>query len=234
MLECWPCESTLLGLRYHLQLTNIASYPGFPQTHKTTVNRDIFVVNKIWLLPQTTKMLHTKFISQPIIALCQWHHIFTQPLCACFTSLWWLLCDTWTVFLTAREVRFVFISIYPVTHNSGSKPRGSRSHQRQQQELRIFASRCFPDILVNVAPMNAASLFVLRTYMYSMVDSFVAFTYVPASLSLGTRAIVEFIHLNIFRWYSQTTNILLHKKRTPESFTTRKIPDLRYHVNRVT
>ncbi len=83
------------------------------------------------------------------------------------------------MFLTAREVRSIFISIYPITHDSGSKPRGSRSHQRQQQEVRTFASSCFPDILVNVAPMNAASLFVLRTYMYSMVDSFVASTYVP-------------------------------------------------------
>ncbi len=76
--------------------------------------------------------------------------------------------------------RSVFISIYPVTHDSGSKPRGSRSHQRQQQEAQTFASSCFPDILVNVAPMNAANLFVLRMYM---VDSFVASTYVPASLS---------------------------------------------------
>ncbi len=88
------------------------------------------------------------------------------------------------MFLTAREVRSVFISIYPVTHDSGRKPRGSRSHQRQQQEARTFASSCFPDVLVNVAPMNAARLFVLRTYMYSMVDSFVASTYVSASLSL--------------------------------------------------
>ncbi len=127
----------------------------------TTIDREIFVVKKNSWFPQTTKILHTKFISQPIIASCLWQHIFTQPLCACFTSLWWLLCATWTVFLTAREVRSVFISIY---HNSGSKPRGSRSHQRQQQEARTFASSCFPDILVNVAPMNAASLFVLRTY----------------------------------------------------------------------
>ncbi len=76
-----------------------------------------------------------------------------------------------------------------VTHDSGGKPRGSRSHQRQQQEARTFASSCFPDILVNVAPMNAASLFV-QQYVHAMVDSFVASTYVPASLSLGTRAIV--------------------------------------------
>ncbi len=34
--------------------------------------------------------------------------------------LFYVLCDTWTVFLTAREVRSVFISIYRVTHDSGS------------------------------------------------------------------------------------------------------------------
>ncbi len=56
-----------------------------------------------------------------------------------------------------------------------AKKQGSRSHQRQQQEARTFASSCFPDILVNVAPINAASLFVLRTYM---VDCFIASTYV--------------------------------------------------------
>ncbi len=95
------------------------------------------------------------------------------------------------VFLTREpQVRSVFIST--VTDDSGSKPRGSKSHQRQQQEAQTFASRCSPDILVNVVPMNAARLFVLRTYMYSMVDSFVASMYVPASLSLGTRATVEF------------------------------------------
>ncbi len=35
-----------------------------------TVDREIFVVKKISWLPQTTKILHTKFITQPIIASC--------------------------------------------------------------------------------------------------------------------------------------------------------------------
>ncbi len=75
----------------------------------TTVDREMFVVKKISWLPQTTKIFHTKFISQPIIASCQWQHIFTQPLCACFAPL--LLCDTWIVFLTREpQVRSVFIS----------------------------------------------------------------------------------------------------------------------------
>ncbi len=130
------------------------------------------------------------------------------------------------MFLTAREVRSVFISIYPVTHDSGSKPRGSRSHQRQQQEARTFASSCFPDILVNVAPMNAASLFVLRTYM---VDSLVASTYArPSVTEPGNEGYRRIYPLKNFRRYAQTTKILLHEKRTPENVTTRKIPDLRY------
>ncbi len=164
------------------------------------------------------------------MASCLWQHIFTQLLCACFTSLWWLLCDTWTVFLTAREVHSVFISIYPVTHDSGSKPRGSRSHQRQQQEARTFASSCFPDILVNVAPMNAASLFVLCTYMYSMVDSFVASTYVRPSVTEprneGYRRIYP---LKIFVGTPRPRNFITRKKNTRKFYiTTRKFPDLRY------
>ncbi len=106
----------------------------------------------------------------------------------------------------------------PVTHDSGSKPWGSRSHQRQQQEARTFASSCFPDILLNMAPMNAASLFVLRTYM---VDSFVSVT---EPVNEGYRRIYP---LENFRRYAQTTKNLLHKKRTPKNFTTRKFPDLR-------
>ncbi len=47
-------------------------------------------------------------------------------------------------------------------------------------------------------------------------------------MSLGTRAVVEFYPLKNFRRYAQTTKILLHEKRTPENFTTRKFPDLRY------
>ncbi len=57
------------------------------------------------------------------------------------------------------------------------------------------------------------------------VDSFVASTYVPEPGNEGYRRIYP---LKNFRWYSQTTKILLHEKRTPENFTTRKFPDLRY------
>ncbi len=79
--------------------------------------------------------------------------------------------------------------------------------------------------------MNAASLFVLRMYMYSMVDtySFVASTYVcPSVTEPGNEGYRRIYPLKNFRRYAQTTKNLLHKKRTPENFTTRKFPDLRY------
>ncbi len=190
----------------------------------STVDREILVVKNISWLPQTTKNLHTKFISQPIIASCQWQHIFTQPLCACFAPL--LLCDTWMVFLT-REPQVRSVQSQTIAEANHEAP--SKSHQRQQQEARTFASRCSPDILVNVVLMNAARLFVLRTYMYSVVDSFVASTYVRPSVTEPGNEIYRRIYpLKIFRWYSQTTKNLLHEKRTPQKFTTRKFPDLRY------
>ncbi len=130
------------------------------------------------------------------------------------------------MFLTAREVRSVFISIY---HDSGSKPRGSRSLQRQQQEARTFVSNCFPDILVNVAPicMNAACLFVLRTYMYSMPWSTASSRPRPSVTEPGNEDYRRIYPLKNFRRYARTTKILLHEKRTPENFTTRKFSDLR-------
>ncbi len=71
----------------------------------------------------------------------------------------------------------------------------------------------------------------VRMYMYSMVDtySFVASTYVrPSVTEPGNEGYRRIYSLKNFRRYAQTTKILLHEKRTPEKFTTRKFPDLRY------
>ncbi len=79
--------------------------------------------------------------------------------------------------------------------------------------------------------MNAASLFILRTYMYSMVDSFVASMHIrPSVTEPGNEGYCtcRIYPLKIFRRYAQTTKNLLHEKRTPENFTTRKFPNLRY------
>ncbi len=110
----------------------------------------------------------------------------------------------------------------PVTHDSGSKPRGSRSHQRQQQEAWTFASSCFPDILVNVAPMNAASLFVLRTYVHVLHGRQLRRVHVrPSVTEPGNEGYRRIYLLKNFRRYALTTKILLHEKRTPENSTTR-------------
>ncbi len=50
----------------------------------------------------------------------------------------------------------------------------------------------------------------------------------PSVTEPGNEGYRRIYLLKIFRWYSQTTKILLHEKRTPEVFTTRKFPDLRY------
>ncbi len=80
--------------------------------------------------------------------------------------------------------------------------------------------------------MNAARLFVLRTYMYSMHGRQLRRVHVcPSVTEPGNEGYRRLYPLKIFRWYSQTTKNLLHEKRTPENFTTRKFPDLRYSVH---
>ncbi len=93
------------------------------------------------------------------------------------------------VFLT-REVHSVFIST--ITDDSGSKPRGSRS-QLQQQEAGTFASSCFPD--PGKRDTHERGRLVRTTYVHVLLHAYGQFCRVPASQSLGTRAIVEFIHL---------------------------------------
>ncbi len=49
----------------------------------------------------------------------------------------------------------------------------------------------------------------------------------PSVTEPGNEGYRRIYPLKNFRWYAQTTKILLHEKRTPENFTTRKFPDLR-------
>ncbi len=81
--------------------------------------------------------------------------------------------------------------------------------------------------------MNAACLFVLRTYMYSMVDSFVASTYVPASLSLGTRAIVEFIREKIFVGTAGPRKFYYTRKEHPKILQHENFPIYGIYVPRL-
>ncbi len=97
-------------------------------------------------------------------------HSFTK-LCAmrlfCVTEMAPLRYQDGVSDIMTQEVRSV--SIGSITDDSGSKPRGSRSHQRQQQRAGTFASSCFPDILVNVVSMNTAARSFgshCTTYMY--------------------------------------------------------------------
>ncbi len=58
---------------YNCDVITQATYTVFMYMYhglSVTVDREIFVVKKSSWLPQTMKILHTKFISQPIIASC--------------------------------------------------------------------------------------------------------------------------------------------------------------------
>ncbi len=78
--------------------------------------------------------------------------------------------------------------------------------------------------------MNAARLFVLRTYVHVLHGRQLHRVHVrparPSVTEPGNEGYHRIYPLKFFRWYSQTTKILLHEKRTPENFTTRKFPDL--------
>ncbi len=56
----------------------------------------------------------------------------------------------------------------------------------------------------------------------------------PSVTEPGNEGYRRIYPLKNFRRSARTTKILLHEKRTPENFTTRKFPDLRYSTTTIT